>query len=70
MIPSGLEAYLPEGFQLVNEDYTLDFENWGGSPYLIGVTLVTSDATLGLKALAMMANPKWTAGDKYTTALQ
>jgi prepilin-type N-terminal cleavage/methylation domain-containing protein len=70
VIPTGLEAYLPDGFQLVTENYTLDFENWGGSPYLIGVTLVTSNATLGLKALDMMANPKWTAGSKYTTALQ
>ncbi len=70
VIPPRLKAYLPEDSQLVNEDYTLDFENWGGSPYLIGVTLVTSDAVLGLKALAMMASPKWTAGDKYTTALQ
>ena len=32
IIPPGLEDYLPGGFDLVNDDYTLDYDNWGGSP--------------------------------------
>ena len=70
VIPTGLDAYLPEGFDLVKEDYTLDFENWGGSPYLIGVVMVTSDTILGITTLDMMARPKWSSGDKYTLVFQ
>jgi len=47
-VPTGLDAYLPENFNLTKADYVLDFDNWGGSPFQIGVTLITSDATLGL----------------------
>ena len=70
VIPPGLEAYLPENFTLVNEYYTLDFDNWGGSPFTVGVSLVTSDMTLGLTALDMLASPKWSAGNKYTWVIE
>jgi type II secretory pathway pseudopilin PulG len=70
VVPPGLEAYLPTGFELAKEDYTLDFENWGGSPYLIGITVVTPNAPLGLRTMEMMAAPKWSAGNKYTLVLQ
>lgn len=70
VVPSGLEAYLPEGFDLVTNDYTLDFENWGGSPFTVGVTLITPDTTFGRTALDMLASPKWNAGDKYTWVIE
>ena len=70
VVPPGLEAYLPEGFELVQEDYTLDFDNWGGSPFLIGVTIITPDSVLGRTALEMLSTPKWTVGDKYTWVIE
>jgi prepilin-type N-terminal cleavage/methylation domain-containing protein len=70
VVPAGLEAYLPGNFSFVKDDYTIDYDNWGGSPYLVGVTLITSDAALGLTALDMLASPKWTSGDKYTWVIE
>ena len=70
VVPPGLEAYLPDGFELVQEDYTLDFDNWGGSPFLIGVGIVTADSILGRTALEMLSTPKWAVGDKYTWVIE
>ncbi len=70
IVPPGLDEYLPGGFDLVNDDYTLDYDNWGGSPFMIGVTLITSDSTLGRTALEMLASPKWNSGDKYTWVIE
>ena len=70
VVPSGLEAYLPGGFDFVKDDYTLDFENWGGTPFAVGVALVTSDTDLGITALEMMASPKWNSGDRYTWVIE
>ena len=70
IVPPELEDYLPGGFDLVNDDCTLDYDNWGGSPFMIGVTLITSDSTLGRTALEMLASPKWNSGDKYTWVIE
>ena len=70
IVPPGLDAYLPGGFDLVKDDYTLDFDNWGGSPFTVGVTLITSDSILGRTALEMLASPKWNSGDKYTWVIE
>ena len=70
IVPPGLDAYLPAGFGLVMENYTLDYDYWGGSPFLVGVTLITSDSTLGRTALEMLASPKWSSGDKYTWVIE
>ena len=70
VVPSGLDAYLPGGFDFVKDDYTLDFENWGGTPFAVGVALVTSDTDLGITALEMMASPKWSSGDKYIWVIE
>jgi type II secretory pathway pseudopilin PulG len=70
IIPPGLEDYLPEGFDLVKDGYILDYDNWGGSPFTIGVTLVTPDSALGRNALEMLASPKWNIGDKYTWVIE
>ena len=70
IVPPGLEVYLPESFDLVKEDYTLDFDNWGGTPFMVGVTLITADSILGRTALEMLASPKWNSGDKYTWVIE
>ena len=70
VMPTGLEDYLPGGFEFVTEDYNLDFENWGGSPYLVGVTLITSDDILGATLMEMLSSPKWNAATKYTWVVE
>ena len=70
VIPPGLDEFLPGNFGLVKEDYTLDFDNWGGSPFTVGVTLITSDSILGRTALEMLASPKWNSGNKYTWVIE
>ena len=70
IVPPGLEDYLPGNFGLVKDDYTLDYDYWGGTPFTVGVTLITSDSTLGRTALEMLASPKWNAGDKYTWVIE
>ena len=69
-VPPGLGGYLPQNFKFENEDYTLKYENWGGSPYMVGITFITSDPTLGLTVLDMMSPPKWNSGDKYTWVIE
>jgi prepilin-type N-terminal cleavage/methylation domain-containing protein len=69
-VPPGLDAYLPGNFSFVKDDYTLDFDNWGGSPFSIGVTMITPDSTLGLTTLDMLASPKWKSGQKYTWVIE
>ncbi len=70
IVPPGLDVYLPESFDLVKEDYTLDYDNWGGTPFMVGVTLITADSILGRTALEMLASPKWNSGDKYTWVIE
>ena len=70
VVPTGLDEYLPDGFDLVQDNYTLDYDYWGGSPFTLGVTLVTSDTILGRTTLEMLASPKWTAGNKYTWVIE
>ncbi len=70
IVPPGLETYLPAGFDFEKEDYTLDFDNWGGSPFMIGVTLITSDTVFGATLLDMLGSPKWNSADKYTWVIE
>ncbi len=70
VIPPGLAAYLPGGFEFTKKNYVLDFDNWGGTPFEVGVTVVTSDSELGLTLLDMLGTPKWTSGDKYTWVIE
>ena len=71
VVPSGLEEYLPGGFDFDKGDYVLDYDNWGGIPFDIGVTLVTSDSELGLTLLDMLPPPKWwSSGDKYSWVIE
>ena len=70
VVPPGLATYLPDGFELLKNEYTLDYDYWGGSPFTVGVTLITPDTMLGRTVLDMLASPKWSAGDKYTWVLE
>ncbi len=70
VVPPGLDAFLPGNFSFVKDDYTFDYEYWGGSPFMIGVTMITSDPELGLTTLDMLASPKWTSGNKYTWVIE
>jgi type II secretory pathway pseudopilin PulG len=70
IVPPGLGQYLPDGFDLVSDEYTLDYDNWGGSPFLVGVSLITADSALGRMALEILASPKWNSGDKYTWVIE
>jgi len=54
----------------VQNGYTLDYDYLGQSPFLLGVTLITSDSVLGRTALEMLSSPKWNAGDKYTWVIE
>lgn len=49
---------------------TLDYDYLGQSPFLLGVTLITSDSVLGCTALEMLSSPKWNAVDKYTWVIE
>jgi prepilin-type N-terminal cleavage/methylation domain-containing protein len=45
--PPELTPYLPGGFQFINPNYTLDWDNLGtGGPYQIGISMRTTDARL------------------------
>ena len=70
VVPAGLDTFLPGNFRFVKDGYTLDFENWGGSPFLVGVTLITTDTALGLTTLDMLSSPKWNSGNKYTWVIE
>ena len=70
VVPPGLDSFLPANFDLVKSDYTLDFDNWGGSPFTVGVTLVTRDTNLGLRLLEILPPPKWNSGEKYSWVIE
>ncbi len=70
IVPTGLDVHLPDNFGLVRDEYTLDYDNWGGSPFLVGVTLITLDSILGRTVLEMLGSPKWNSGDRYTWVIE
>ncbi len=79
VVPQELRASLPPGFSFERNGYQLDWENWalpGGLPgdptvrSLIGISVTTSDRSLGLALMDMMPeNAKFTLGDTYTFIL-
>jgi prepilin-type N-terminal cleavage/methylation domain-containing protein len=70
VVPTGLDEFLPADFSMTKSDFQLDFDNWGGSPFDIGITIITSDAVLGLTLLDMLPPPKWNSGDKYSWVIE
>ena len=70
VVPPGMDKYLPTDFNLTKTDYVLDFDNWGGSPFTVGVSLITSDVSLGLTLLDLLPPPKWNSGVTYTWVIE
>ena len=73
--PSGLKAYLPNGFKMKKPEWSIDYENWSmktQSKYtktgiVIGVSFTTPDTILGRTAMKLVGNaPSFTMGSKYT----
>jgi hypothetical protein len=73
VVPTGLDEYLPEGYDFVKEDYTLNYDNWRTvSPYFIAVTAETSDyPDLGAAVVDLLGSNAWTNGSfKFTWILE
>ena len=76
MVPPELQDKLPEGFSFERNRYQLDWENWvlpegmPGDPTvrgLIGISVTTSDRSLGLALLDVIPlNSKFSLGETYT----
>ena len=76
VVPPELQDALPEGFSFDRERYQLDWENWPlpqgmpGDPSvrgLIGISVTTSDRSLGLALLDVIPlNAKYSLGETYT----
>ncbi len=76
IVPPELVDNLPQGFSFDRERYQLDWENWSlpeGMPgdssvqRLIGISVTTSDRSLGLALMEMIPlNAMFTLGDTYT----
>ena len=76
VVPPELRASLPPGFTFERGRYQLDWENWAlpeGMPgdstvrRLIGISVTTSDRSLGLALMEMVPlNAKFTLGETYT----
>ena len=69
VIPVGLEAQLQDGYSFTRSGYTLDYDNWGGVPFTVGVTMVTTDAELGAMVLQIVGN-MWQSGDRYSMVIE
>jgi prepilin-type N-terminal cleavage/methylation domain-containing protein len=70
VVPPGLVAYLPGGFDFTKDDWDLDFTNWGGTPFDIGIALIISDSILGRTVFEMLPPPKWASGPRYTWVIE
>jgi prepilin-type N-terminal cleavage/methylation domain-containing protein len=78
-IPSGLDRYLPEGFSIVQDGYSLDFENWsvpGGLPgdpgtsRVIGVSVVVDDPQLGNALIELLGSTVvFSVGNTHTVLI-
>ena len=76
VVPPELRRQLPEGFSFERDRYQLDWENWvlpegmPGDPTvrgLIGISITTSDRSLGLALLDLIpVNAKFALGETYT----
>ncbi len=76
VVPPELLESLPPGFSFERDRYQLDWQNWvlpEGMPgdstvrRLIGISVTTSDRSLGLALMGMIPlNSKFTLGETYT----
>jgi len=69
-VPPGLDLYLPNGFSFQYEEYVLDVDNWAGSPFNIGVTMITQNSDLGLAVMDLLGNNVWSSGEKYSWVIE
>lgn len=69
VIPPGLEIHLQDGYSFNQPGYTVDFDNWGGTPFVVGVTVVTADSLLGGMMMQIMGN-MWNSGDRYSMVIE
>ncbi len=69
IIPVGLQAQLQDGYSFTRSGYTLDYDNWGGVPFVVGVTLVTTDTTLGAMIMQIVGN-MWQSSDRYSMVIE
>lgn len=73
-VPSGLVDYLPTGFSFVQEEFTLDYDNWtgtAGAAFNVGVTFVTRERELGLAVMDLLGSGVWSDGDtKFTWVVE
>ena len=74
-LPPNLSTYLPNGFEMKKELWTMDYENWTlrtGTRFTktgvaIGVSFVIPDEKLAHTAMRLVGNaPAFTVGSKYT----
>ena len=69
VIPAGLEAQLQDGYDFNRSGYTLDYDNWGGVPFNVGVTIVTTDTELGAMLMQIVGS-MWQSGDRYSMVIE
>ena len=66
VIPTGLAEFLPDGFSFATEEYTLDFDYHGGTPFTAGITMVTTNSDLGLAVMDLLGKGVMMVGGNYS----
>ena len=64
-IPSGLDEYLPAGFEFQKPNYVLDYDNWSAmskAPFQVALTVICNDEALGRAVLELLGSNTWTDG--------
>jgi prepilin-type N-terminal cleavage/methylation domain-containing protein len=55
------------GFAFTTPLYTLDYDNWSDTgPFDVGVSVITTDQTLGWTLLEMLGPNAWAQADRYS----
>jgi len=74
-LPANLATYLPAGFEMQKQGWSMDYENWTmttgtvftNTGVAIGVSFTIPDERLGHTAMKLVGNaPAFTVGTKYT----
>lgn len=72
LVPSVLLPYVPSGFSMVQERYTVDYDNWSTQPEgFVGLTVITTDSVLGNEMVRMLQPNAWSNGsNKFTWVIE
>ncbi len=73
VVPAGMADYLPTGWSMFKENYTLNYDNWAnvGSQNFIAVTVEVEDTDFGSYVVDMLGPNAWTNGSfKFTWVLE